>query len=117
MYPNLKVKILSFQSRLIEAVDIHAERTHAKTAMHQTKAASGPHRKEDRGKMLQCWMITRHVWNIGPVQYRIIIAMGQRSEEHTSELQSRENLVCRLLLEKKKIIGPRRSVDVARDGA
>src|SRR5690606_39749353 len=27
-----------------------------------------------------------------------------RSEEHTSELQSRENLVCRLLLEKKKFI-------------
>src|SRR4249919_1551068 len=29
---------------------------------------------------------------------------GVRSEEHTSELQSRENLVCRLLLEKKKKI-------------
>src|SRR5436309_4117243 len=28
--------------------------------------------------------------------------IGCRSEEHTSELQSRENLVCRLLLEKKK---------------
>src|SRR5436309_16034939 len=27
-----------------------------------------------------------------------------RSEEHTSELQSRENLVCRLLLEKKKYL-------------
>src|SRR5690606_39427327 len=27
--------------------------------------------------------------------------VGDRSEEHTSELQSRENLVCRLLLEKK----------------
>src|SRR5690606_21050734 len=27
--------------------------------------------------------------------------IGKRSEEHTSELQSRENLVCRLLLEKK----------------
>src|SRR5690606_10404706 len=27
----------------------------------------------------------------------------RRSEEHTSELQSRENLVCRLLLEKKKV--------------
>src|SRR5690606_1383351 len=27
--------------------------------------------------------------------------VGVRSEEHTSELQSRENLVCRLLLEKK----------------
>src|SRR5690606_42079477 len=30
-----------------------------------------------------------------------------RSEEHTSELQSRENLVCRLLLEKKKRSHPR----------
>src|SRR6478672_12705338 len=29
-------------------------------------------------------------------------AAGQRSEEHTSELQSRSDLVCRLLLEKKK---------------
>src|SRR5690606_40486571 len=29
-----------------------------------------------------------------------------RSEEHTSELQSRENLVCRLLLEKKNKIHP-----------
>src|SRR5436309_16037257 len=29
-------------------------------------------------------------------------ASASRSEEHTSELQSRENLVCRLLLEKKK---------------
>src|SRR2546430_3334363 len=28
---------------------------------------------------------------------------GQRSEEHTSELQSQSNLVCRLLLEKKKV--------------
>src|SRR4051812_49987284 len=28
--------------------------------------------------------------------------LGQRSEEHTSELQSHVNLVCRLLLEKKK---------------
>src|SRR5947208_688456 len=30
-------------------------------------------------------------------------AMGNRSEEHTSELQSPDHLVCRLLLEKKKI--------------
>src|SRR3712207_7626657 len=29
----------------------------------------------------------------------------ERSEEHTSELQSRQYLVCRLLLEKKNIIG------------
>src|SRR3712207_7982442 len=31
---------------------------------------------------------------------------GGRSEEHTSELQSRQYLVCRLLLEKKKILFP-----------
>src|SRR5690606_39880164 len=31
------------------------------------------------------------------------LSKDKRSEEHTSELQSRENLVCRLLLEKKKI--------------
>src|SRR2546427_603511 len=31
-----------------------------------------------------------------------VIAEGRRSEEHTSELQSQSNLVCRLLLEKKK---------------
>src|SRR3712207_8931816 len=31
-------------------------------------------------------------------------AEGERSEEHTSELQSRQYLVCRLLLEKKKNI-------------
>src|SRR5690606_41673160 len=31
-----------------------------------------------------------------------VVHLVARSEEHTSELQSRENLVCRLLLEKKK---------------
>src|SRR5207253_9093262 len=30
-----------------------------------------------------------------------VVVVGQRSEEHTSELQSRGHLVCRLLLEKK----------------
>src|SRR5690606_42099583 len=39
-----------------------------------------------------------------PARLAIRIEGGRRvrSEEHTSELQSRENLVCRLLLEKKK---------------
>src|SRR2546427_8219982 len=34
-----------------------------------------------------------------PLSPRLV---GKRSEEHTSELQSQSNLVCRLLLEKKK---------------
>src|SRR2546428_7488502 len=33
---------------------------------------------------------------------------GRRSEEHTSELQSRSDLVCRLLLEKKKTTSTKR---------
>src|SRR5690349_22286204 len=36
------------------------------------------------------------------VQAGLCLAAGRRSEEHTSELQSRRDLVCRLLLEKKK---------------
>src|SRR5206468_11052331 len=32
----------------------------------------------------------------------VVLDTAQRSEEHTSELQSRSDLVCRLLLEKKK---------------
>src|SRR2546429_7279575 len=36
--------------------------------------------------------------------------VGERSEEHTSELQSRLHLVCRLLLEKKKAIPDRESL-------
>src|SRR5437016_10193516 len=39
---------------------------------------------------------------VGPVEYRGVLGEAKRSEEHTSELQSLTNLVCRLLLEKKK---------------
>src|SRR3712207_8053934 len=38
---------------------------------------------------------------------------GERSEEHTSELQSRQYLVCRLLLEKKKKIKLSRNIQTA----
>src|SRR5207302_5411768 len=39
----------------------------------------------------------------GPDHDQVVVRHApRRSEEHTSELQSRENLVCRLLLEKKK---------------
>src|SRR2546429_3156415 len=42
---------------------------------------------------------TRAVWLLGGAG---AMGTGIRSEEHTSELQSRLHLVCRLLLEKKK---------------
>src|SRR5688572_32490815 len=52
-------------------------------------------------------------WFNGPIAEGLVIdhlcrnrgcdkTFGYRSEEHTSELQSQSNLVCRLLLEKKK---------------
>src|SRR5690625_5556217 len=39
---------------------------------------------------------------ISPAMMLLMVLMALRSEEHTSELQSRGHLVCRLLLEKKK---------------
>src|SRR2546429_6012124 len=44
----------------------------------------------------------RH-WSVGPMGAKPwLVRTRVRSEEHTSELQSRLHLVCRLLLEKKK---------------
>src|SRR2546421_1104776 len=39
---------------------------------------------------------------VGDAPIGVAVAPDARSEEHTSELQSRSDLVCRLLLEKKK---------------
>src|SRR5690349_24262207 len=41
-------------------------------------------------------------WSLHPRPHRTRARAVRRSEEHTSELQSRRDLVCRLLLEKKK---------------
>src|SRR2546427_5558393 len=43
------------------------------------------------------------ILSVGPAA-RTAASSASRSEEHTSELQSQSNLVCRLLLEKKKRI-------------
>src|SRR2546430_11440119 len=45
-----------------------------------------------------------HDVDINIDMYEFIFKNRDRSEEHTSELQSQSNLVCRLLLEKKKKI-------------
>src|SRR5690606_42026412 len=57
--------------------------------------------------VIECWLVAESVRlmtdEVRAELPRIIDQMeAARSEEHTSELQSRENLVCRLLLEKKK---------------
>src|SRR2546422_7788709 len=48
-------------------------------------------------------------------KHRKVVTDRWRSEEHTSELQSRLHLVCRLLLEKKKIRAARRFRTLRRD--
>src|SRR3989475_6404923 len=58
-------------------------------------------RVRDRG--LPVILISHNMPHVFEIADRIHIArLGKRSEEHTSELQSQSNLVCRLLLEKKK---------------
>src|SRR5690349_22895982 len=47
-------------------------------------------------------MLTTRTRQSGQGRAFLIIGPSTRSEEHTSELQSRRDLVCRLLLEKKK---------------
>src|SRR5687768_17771872 len=47
------------------------------------------------------WLQTTYGCEV--VTFTADLGQGERSEEHTSELQSRLHLVCRLLLEKKKI--------------
>src|SRR2546427_2319871 len=46
--------------------------------------------------------VTHHAAGVGTIHQEVNKAVVLRSEEHTSELQSQSNLVCRLLLEKKK---------------
>src|SRR2546422_6309843 len=46
-----------------------------------------------------------YAWPAHEKSLRALDGAGLRSEEHTSELQSRLHLVCRLLLEKKKKTG------------
>src|SRR2546430_12647192 len=48
-----------------------------------------------------CWPLDGHKWKLPRVRAGSWTIVG-RSEEHTSELQSQSNLVCRLLLEKKR---------------
>src|SRR5207302_10180144 len=58
------------------------------------------HQRTRRGRIQV--KFTRRCDRVAHAEHRDIWPTTCRSEEHTSELQSRENLVCRLLLEKKK---------------
>src|SRR5699024_12355520 len=60
-----------------------------------------------KGKILNTWEVSSDEVLASQEVHDISVAIGidpdsDRSEEHTSELQSRFDIVCRLLLEKKK---------------
>src|SRR2546422_1801626 len=50
------------------------------------------------------WLVVMDDWLSRGGPLGVVLGFAIRSEEHTSELQSRLHLVCRLLLEKKKRI-------------
>src|SRR5438445_8445990 len=67
------------------------------TSLHQSGAAISDHQDSKRR------ISAPEVRPAGSAPSLGILMIRYRSEEHTSELQSRQYLVCRLLLEKKKI--------------
>src|SRR5438445_1818612 len=67
-------------------------------SLHDALPISGLILLDEKGKPT-AW--TAYAWSNGG-SAAIVLRDPKRSEEHTSELQSRQYLVCRLLLEKKK---------------
>src|SRR3712207_8177727 len=57
----------------------------------------------ERGKVVEVRIFERDAGTELPAGVNKLVRVSIRSEEHTSELQSRQYIVCRLLLEKKKI--------------
>src|SRR2546427_8380217 len=55
-----------------------------------------------RSRAVECQEQARGRGHRGSRGEPVVVDAEERSEEHTSELQSQSNLVCRLLLEKKK---------------
>src|SRR5690606_42019180 len=93
---------------------LHSSPTRRSSDLHALAQFAGPgHEIQALGFLVLVLAVhrARHVdgssWScLGCASSSVLIGAGMpsatRSEEHTSELQSRENLVCRLLLEKKK---------------
>src|SRR5262249_60051269 len=91
----------SFPTR--RSSDLPAHPISPSVATTSGRARGAPHRSADRphtrrrASWIRPTLRARHGTTRGCVRDR-----SDRSEEHTSELQSLTNLVCRLLLEKKK---------------
>src|SRR2546427_5645678 len=72
------------------------------TTLFRSFIDQNPNATEDEIKEALTGLICRCHTHVRMVRALVSYAQEVRSEEHTSELQSQSNLVCRLLLEKKK---------------
>src|SRR2546427_8495099 len=75
------------------------------TTLFRSASASAPSRARALlwlAVAAACTAAAIGIWTLGPHHASAETEDPPRSEEHTSELQSQSNLVCRLLLEKKK---------------
>src|SRR5690606_42080094 len=98
---------------VIVVFPLYASRHHPHRHSFPTRRSSDLHRGQDaatgRLRLGLCFIVQQGLMGLVKIGNGLEADERQqhdglqgRSEEHTSELQSRENLVCRLLLEKKK---------------
>src|SRR3712207_8022719 len=84
------------RSTLFPYTTLFRSRACARGDQASLRRAGGPPPGDRKGEVARARGDARDRGDAGPADTR------RRSEEHTSELQSRQYLVCRLLLEKKK---------------
>src|SRR5699024_11627297 len=89
---------LAKEERLTNLSNYESQNSHLNFAVHAQNVVTllklpPPH--------FQAFLLLQYLHVIGRL-HLVFLLFHQRSEEHTSELQSRFDLVCRLLLEKKK---------------
>src|SRR5439155_26626336 len=104
---NALVFFVSFFFNDTATTEIYTLSLHDALPISERGIVGQLHREFDRRDQCGCRHVAerprrhlRHVDHVGD-------AAARRSEEHTSELQSRGHLVCRLLLEKKKTKNPK----------
>src|SRR5690606_18513169 len=86
-----KVKLIEEKAAALELSIIHASKGDARNL-----------KKMYAPESFDYILVDAPCSGLGVIRGKPEIKYKKRSEEHTSELQSRENLICRLLLDKKK---------------
>src|SRR5207244_11478596 len=103
--------------RIVESLELPLSEREARVLHRDVPATPRAHefylRAGQQGESPESWAVARDLYlraldedpRYAPAWARLArinLLLGKRSEEHTSELQSPDHLVCRLLLEKKK---------------